>query len=487
MISGAGHPRRTFCVIVTLCAVFAACGSGAVSAGNGDAQLIVRVAGTISSSGDRMCPADGAPCLALRGDVVPDAQGRAEVEGRVLNGELIIDRQMVPPPVVAAGYYDNQCAADGIAGPPPDEWMAATEDAFYGPEPRLEGFAELWDADDGTVHLAVAGDLGAASAFLAETGAAGDVCVVEVSHSYPQLSAALKDAMAVAGAWDDGVVGGSVNPRSSSVTIEVERVDAGRRAEIKQVSVGHGGVNIEVRAPINVLTGSLADYDAATVGSTPVAPASELTARCSDVVFSAVPPNLDEFPPVEGEAWSALEAVAQTGEGFIVPTPDPEASADAPAPGYDWSVAFESDTELVLLGQNQAGGLASASFERRDGDWTPRSWGGCSIRVEAPGHGPAQVHLDPARLPDPTARSLGLFVTELACASGQGPEGRAVIPIVNETASTVELTVLVESVRGGAECPGNPLHPISVELNSPLGDRVLLDAHRHPPTVITEP
>ena len=100
--------------------------------------------------------------------------------------------------------------------------------------------------------------------------------------------------------------------------------------------------------------------------------------------------------------------------------------------------------------------------------------------------GPAPVGIDPANEPEPGDTRLSLLINERACASGRAPDDREVVVLTTETAETVSVLALVAPVEGGAECPGNPWYPISVELDAPLGGRVLLDAHEFPPRIVEQ-
>ena len=55
------------------------------------------------------------------------------------------------------------------------------------------------------------------------------------------------------------------------------------------------------------------------------------------------------------------------------------------------------------------------------------------------------------------------------------------VAIGSNIGDSVTIVVLVAPVEGMATCPSNPWHPITVTLDAPLGDRQLLDGHRHPP------
>lgn len=113
--------------------------------------------------------------------------------------------------------------------------------------------------------------------------------------------------------------------------------------------------------------------------------------------------------------------------------------------------------------------------------WVPDGWGQCRIELSAPGFGPARFVLDPDAEPDPADTTISVLATEMACASGTAPSGRDVQSVVvEEDAETVSIVVLVEPPTGDQNCPSNPLFPLDVDLGSPLGDRIVLDAGVQP-------
>lgn len=150
-----------------------------------------------------------------------------------------------------------------------------------------------------------------------------------------------------------------------------------------------------------------------------------------------------------------------------------------------WFVAEQSDHELVLFGHgiDPEGGPAYmyARFEQENGDWRARGWGGCDIVVAAPGFGVATFQLDPENPPDADSTTIHVLATERECASGKPPTGRQVVPVVVESETSLDVTILVESPRGDQSCPSNPAFPFTVELGAPLGDRVIRDSALLPP------
>lgn len=208
-------------------------------------------------------------------------------------------------------------------------------------------------------------------------------------------------------------------------------------------------------------------------------PAANLVARCGPVEFSSVNADFAEFPPLDADATAAMDELVNGETGI-------EAGGFDEA--YTWSIASRGGDGLLLFGQS--GGTdpsyAYARFDQRDGGWVPRGWGGCWPEIDAPGFGSATVATDAAQPPDPSSSTLHLHINEQACASGEAPRDRAVVSIVREEADAVTITVLVEPKPGFAECPSNPWYPITVELDEPLGDRVLLDGHRVPPQLLSD-
>jgi len=120
------------------------------------------------------------------------------------------------------------------------------------------------------------------------------------------------------------------------------------------------------------------------------------------------------------------------------------------------------------------------AFERIDGEWRFSTWGGCRPQVVTEGFGISELRLDPANEPAEDSTSLSLLVTERECASGRLPEGRSVSPVVVESATTVQILVLVEESREDVTCQGNPSFPLEIELEAPLGDRQIFDIAMEP-------
>lgn len=188
---------------------------------------------------------------------------------------------------------------------------------------------------------------------------------------------------------------------------------------------------------------------------------SEISYSCGAVPALADGTLLVE--PLDAEAEAALLDLFENPEGGWLP-------------GLEyWGMAEKTD-DLMVLGASRAGdGCYEATFEKdREGRWSPTGWGGGgSVQANLPGYGVGTwtIGFDI----DESSPVLTIDVTEMACANGEAPDGRAVVPVVDETGDAVVITVFIEPVEGGASCPGNPSFELDVELPSPLGDRSLID------------
>jgi len=472
-------------------ALFAAgCGTGgpsdsATSDGSGSVLqpqptqgdgLALRIAGPVE--GELLCPGGQRPCLPFDGSIEPGTDGTVWVSGRLVNGVFVIDDQQSIPQSSVRDYA-NRCPDQEMAGSPPNDVLGAL---YEDPSARPPGYVDLWDSDDGVLHLGVAGDDSElAETFLDEFGIADQVCLVS-GFPYPdEVLETVQQAVAEA-ASSYGFDGFSVarDGWEGTVTIDLPRFDQGFREQLDQISAANSVVPIIALAGVEVINGSLDDYETA-LASSAVAPDPELqlTARCDSVLFSSVPPDLNEFPPLDDDAQAAIDELVNGPTGVEAGGFDRD---------FQWSIASRTDDQLVLFGQNLVSdepSWADARFERQDGSWHPSGWGGCRVEIGALGLGPATVATDPEQPLDPDSTELPLLINEQDCASGKAPVDREVVPLVTETDESVTIIVLVAPVQGGAECPSNPWHPITVTLESPLGTRQLLDAHQYPTRPVT--
>ncbi len=122
--------------------------------------------------------------------------------------------------------------------------------------------------------------------------------------------------------------------------------------------------------------------------------------------------------------------------------------------------------------------------------WTVSGWSfGCDPRVAIPdGLGRVEITFDPQfGPPEADDTTIALLVTERDCASGQEMGDRLLGPQVIETDTEVIVAFAATPVVGGATCQGNPATPVTVELDRPLGDRIVIDGMEDPAQPITEP
>lgn len=81
----------------------------------------------------------------------------------------------------------------------------------------------------------------------------------------------------------------------------------------------------------------------------------------------------------------------------------------------------------------------------------------------------------------PGSTAIDVHVVESACASGQPATGRIADPDIPYEEERVVVTIGVVPRAGGQTCPSNLPTDYTVELDEPLGDRVLLDGSHEPP------
>lgn len=210
------------------------------------------------------------------------------------------------------------------------------------------------------------------------------------------------------------------------------------------------------------------------------------TVECGDSVYD--PTDFANAPPASSLPDGPTGAVYDAG-------------APAFDPSRDWKVVHQSDHRVDLvrvlddpvdIGDGDVRTHESLTLERisgatnlPDGTWFLTSAGHCTPRlVTHDGLGEADLAL--ADDPAPGDASIDLLVTERACASGQGAEGRIELVELNETADQIRLRIGVRPPDGDAQtCQGNPPTPFTVELSEPLGDREIVDASAVPPRPMT--
>jgi hypothetical protein len=194
------------------------------------------------------------------------------------------------------------------------------------------------------------------------------------------------------------------------------------------------------------------------------------------------------------------------------PRPASELTPDA-APALDgrdvsdfhpleWLIAEESSDRVMLMNK-----LAVASDDGHgdireyeyivistesmpagpgESEWAVVESSTCSPTLDLGELSAAAVSLDPSLPPSPGSDRIALLVTEFECNSGQDADGRIEVVELAETGSTVELVIGVRASGAQmASCQGNPATPFTVDLERPLGNRVILNASVVPAREIT--
>lgn len=348
-------------------------------------------------------------------------------------------------------------------------------------------FIDFWDSDDGIFQISTAGHVEEIEAALTEIGVIDYVCVSENADlvdrgELDEIRNALVSIIEEWSTTDDAITWeSSLDLQGSRVVMYLPQADAELMSEIENTF----GSSVLVEPSIEVLNGSMADYDAAVSqigqssndGNGQSADITGITAGCGPAQFPTIPPDVNGLPPIDADAQAILDDALTSDaavelEGFI-------------ASDLELSIATRTDSIMVLFGRQPdgEGGQTYSYYEFENGDgWRISGWGGCNISVSAVGLDPADVILDPAQEPDPASHELAVLIRERNCANGQAPVGREIVPVVTETDNDIEIVVLVAPVPEGATCPGNPWHPITITLDRPFGSRNVLDASHQTPT-----
>jgi hypothetical protein len=183
---------------------------------------------------------------------------------------------------------------------------------------------------------------------------------------------------------------------------------------------------------------------------------------------------------VEGAVFDGLRSALETMRPEFEFEPREDRANQLP-----WLLAYE-DEDLALFLVRRAGRTErySAMYVEREGDaWGFGGYtGDCRPRpLITHGLGSSEWRIDADSHPARGSSTFPIEVMERACASGQPADGRIADPIVEYGEDAITITIPVRPVEGGATCPGNPWTAFVVELDEPVGDRLLLDGGPWPP------
>jgi hypothetical protein len=151
----------------------------------------------------------------------------------------------------------------------------------------------------------------------------------------------------------------------------------------------------------------------------------------------------------------------------------------------DWRVLREDDNSLMIgLGrwteQGPTGESAHILELAREGNaWRASGWADCQLSpVLKEGNSWAEVT---GYEGDAAGARLTAEVNERECTSGRDPDRFLHEPLVVETSESVTIYWTAEPPKGGQDCQGNPSIDRVVELEQPLGTRVVFDGFSYPP------
>lgn len=190
-------------------------------------------------------------------------------------------------------------------------------------------------------------------------------------------------------------------------------------------------------------------------------------------------PNLDGYPVFDGDILALFGDDAGEEASLFAETFDELIFREIERTDNTLTLLGEPNVDLVRTGNAPWPQNFFASFEMVDDEWQiAGGFGNCEWTPQRDDFGVASVRLQ-GPWPEPDAKDIKLRATEQACANGQLPEGRDVIPTVTVTDRQVRVLVFVESGPGGT-CQGNPNFPVTIVLDEPIGDRVIVDASETP-------
>ncbi len=425
----------------------------------------VRVIGELLNG--TICPGGQRPCLPLYGDT-RGLDGVVQLTGSITQNVVEIESIEQYKPYSILFEFADRC--EGKRPGSGDFELIQTVNAYT--ESIPDDYATLWSSPTQVFHLGVVGDPAPHEQAMIDLGLADRVCVVGgFARSDAELEVVQNELSEVVVDWherpDVGLGGWSRNAFRGAVEVGLYRADQGMRNAV----VDRFGDLVVLDAAVEVLNSSLEDFDTrfGPDGPPPVEP--QLHMVCGAVRFDGDSFDFDTFPAADADLVALLVEGFGRGGGFgdIENTKWVIASSDATSIG----VVGRQDTDppsyldAIVTGSGDAQRMTS--------------WGGCRLEVAALGLRGAETVLDPDKEPGPEANTLSVLITERSCAGGQPPAGREVIPVITETDTEVHIVVLVAPVRGGATCPGNPQYPVEVQLDQPLGDRIIRDARTIPP------
>jgi hypothetical protein len=184
-----------------------------------------------------------------------------------------------------------------------------------------------------------------------------------------------------------------------------------------------------------------------------------------------------------GAVFDGLRRALQTMRSEFVLEPREDRAHELP-----WLLAYEDEDQALFLVERTRGTerFSAMSVDREGDTWVPSAWSGeCGLRpLITHGLGSSVWRVDEESPPTPGSSTFPIEVLERNCASGRPAEGRIADPIVEYGEDAITITVPVHPVDASVvKClwHGNPWTPFVLELDEPVGGRLLLDGGPWPP------
>jgi hypothetical protein len=232
------------------------------------------------------------------------------------------------------------------------------------------------------------------------------------------------------------------------------------------------------------------DSDAtSTASAAPVA----MTGGDVQVSCGGSPPGWPASVMAEGLPGVLTDAEARALFQRMVDDPrwggEPQMSFFKDGIDVEWRVLAVDDTNLTVgLGAwTDQGPVEPDRYalvaEREQGRWMIRGGGTCNLApVLEPGN--TWVEVTGYEASSAGASDLVATVNERECTGSRDPEPYLHAPFVIETEAEVTLYWTSTPPRGYNTCPGNPSVQRTITLETPLGNRALLDGSTYPPTPV---
>lgn len=178
--------------------------------------------------------------------------------------------------------------------------------------------------------------------------------------------------------------------------------------------------------------------------------------------------------------------------------PDEDAAWDAAAAKYgvdlrgdsEWRILSKTPDELRLItealpGAQPNGFYTLATFKRDGGSWAPGNLTSCTAQWGREGWLNVDLfEMDMSRPTAEDATSLELVVLDDSQPCGTG-DPDSIVAVVDETPGAISIVVLTEPAPTSSSVCPEGFVSIDVDLESPLGDRAVLDASTRPGRPLT--